>query len=818
MFSSVTDSNFDLAKARQEQLELEHQSDTELVADTLRETLEAAECGDLELTNARRLLAASFENVKQHIVESQNTRPRGNGAKYILWLREVCPEVASVIAIQAVIKGCMSRHKAPTFQNIAVSIGQQYVTEVRLKEATKVNPLYMEKVDRHLKDRNVTSVRHIKITYDAAYKKVMDGLRDSNLTTSEVVMLGKFGIDACFKAGLIDLEVIGKGPRSQYLYKLTPEVLHYLLDYNEDSFNHLVSNTTATMLCPPDPWDGVFGGGYLTARRKENRPLLAHAGRHNFKRREADHFTPDKMPQFFDVVNYLQSQSFEYHLPTLELLAKVWKSGGGILGVPATTYPSKPEFPFGDGWDKEEATDDELVRFDAWRASAAEWHYGHTAWQSKLLETSSLVKTMQEYKDRPLWYPVFGDSRGRLYYRGNPNPQGSQIAKAAIHFHRRKALGADGVYWLKVHIANCAGIDDIRFDKRVEWVDQHWDAIVRALQAPQDHPDVWGDEAPLMMFSACYELNEAYKTGSPETYQTGIPVALDATCSGIQHFSALLRDPVGAKHVNLYDVPGPKKQDIYKSVADATHRHLINMYETGHTEHTEPWVRLGVDRDLAKRPVMTKVYGVTLLTVIQYVSGYVSKTYPLERFTRQQNTAMARGLLEGIGAALPAVVGGMEWLHSVARKSEDKDGLSWTLPTGFRVTHRYKKYKDVRVEVKSAGVSRTVVRNYTDEINSRRSTGAISPNFIHSLDAAHLTMTADRFRKKGLGFLGVHDSFATHPCDVGTLHTDIREAFVELYSHDIVGNFTRDTGTTVTPPKIGSFDLNRVKSSEFFFS
>ena len=73
-------------------------------------------------------------------------------------------------------------------------------------------------------------------------------------------------------------------------------------------------------------------------------------------------------------------------------------------------------------------------------------------------------------------------------------------------------------------------------------------------------------------------------------------------------------------------------------------------------------------------------------------------------------------------------------------------------------------------------------------------------------------------RAKGLAFLSVHDSFASHAADVDTLHEVIRQEFVNLYTHDVAGQFLKDTGSKVEPPTQGIFDLEEVKNSEFFFS
>uniref|UniRef100_UPI002FBEC18E DNA-directed RNA polymerase n=1 Tax=Escherichia coli TaxID=562 RepID=UPI002FBEC18E len=49
------------------------------------------------------------------------------------------------------------------------------------------------------------------------------------------------------------------------------------------------------------------------------------------------------------------------------------------------------------------------------------------------------------------------------------------------------------------------------------------------------------------------------------SYNCSLPLAFDGSCSGIQHFSAMLRDEVGGLAVNL--LPSETVQDIYGIVA-----------------------------------------------------------------------------------------------------------------------------------------------------------------------------------------------------------------------------------------------------------
>src|SRR5690606_26884152 len=123
---------------------------------------------------------------------------------------------------------------------------------------------------------------------------------------------------------------------------------------------------------------------------------------------------------------------------------------------------------------------------------------------------------------------------------------------------------------------------------------------------------------PWQFLAFLFEYAEAMATGSPEDYVSYLPVGLDGSCNGLQNFSAMLRDPVGGKATNL--IPGDKPNDIYAQVAAVCKSKLEGLLlkpaypvtdtETSH-EYARRWLSFGIDRKVAKRPVMTLPYGST---------------------------------------------------------------------------------------------------------------------------------------------------------------------------------------------------------------
>jgi DNA-directed RNA polymerase, mitochondrial len=165
------------------------------------------------------------------------------------------------------------------------------------------------------------------------------------------------------------------------------------------------------------------------------------------------------------------------------------------------------------------------------------------------------------------------------------------------------------------------------------------------------------------------------------------------------------------------------------------------------------------------------------------------------------------------------------WLHSiVVVLAKHNSGLQWTLPTGFKVIHEYRKVKEARV---STSLGTLVV--YRDPENPRmnliKQRNAIVPNLIHSLDAAHMMTTVCELHNKGIRhFAMVHDSHGVHARDVPLMNTVLRDRFVHLYKRDFLRNFLRELEKRYPDipfppaPILGQLRIDSVLTSQYFFS
>jgi len=110
-----------------------------------------------------------------------------------------------------------------------------------------------------------------------------------------------------------------------------------------------------------------------------------------------------------------------------------------------------------------------------------------------------------------------------------------------------------------------------------------------------------------------------------------LPVWLDATCSGIQHFATMLKDEELAISVNFISNPENKDkvQDIYSEMIEPTHKRLREIYNQDPKYYKLGLVKL--DRKLIKPSIMTRTYNVTVKGVANQL------TASLEKYTREGN-------------------------------------------------------------------------------------------------------------------------------------------------------------------------------------
>jgi DNA-directed RNA polymerase len=417
------------------------------------------------------------------------------------------------------------------------------------------------------------------------------------------------------------------------------------------------------------------------------------------------------------------------------------------------------------------------------------------------------------------------------------NPQGNKLAKGLLEFAEGKAIGSnEAAFELAVHGANCFGYDKVTMDQRIDWVEENTDRILQVAADPM--ADLWWAkeaDSPWCFLAFAKEWEGFQRDGY--SHVSHIPIAKDGSCSGLQHFSAALRDPIGAMATNL--LPSEQPEDIYQRVIDATKEKVRLDLNGEKSALAQACLDYGLSRKAAKRSTMTRVYGSTLYSSRSFVSEYFKETdeqrkqedpnyvSPLQGQEFHAALYLAKHIWDSINETVIAAKEGMDWLQKCARLLAD-EGLptSWTTLDGFPVLQYYPNTLRNRIKTKLGDKKVYVsLRNELATIDKKKQSNSISPNWVHANDACHLRMTVNLAAANGVSsFAMIHDSFGSHAADIPMLSACLRETFIELYlDNDPLQMFLNQTKilTNAELPELpakGTLDISAVRKSEFFFA
>jgi DNA-directed RNA polymerase len=230
-----------------------------------------------------------------------------------------------------------------------------------------------------------------------------------------------------------------------------------------------------------------------------------------------------------------------------------------------------------------------------------------------------------------------------------------------------------------------------------------------------------------------------------------------------------------------------------------------------------------------KRSVMTTPYGVTLMSATDYVvDDYLSQEET--PFDKPEWKLAARVLMKAVWPAIGDIVVkgalAMAWLKKGARsivKSLPADAepvIQWDTPSGFPACQAYFETQEHRINTRLQGLVKIKVLSETDDPSLTKHSSGLAPNFVHSMDAAHLHRTTMEAAKRGITSLAmIHDDYGTHAADSQNLFEVIRREFVSMYEHhDPIEDLCKRYPALPAPPTKGSLDIREVLRSAYFFS
>ncbi|KAL7270076.1 DNA-directed RNA polymerase [Rhizina undulata] len=556
------------------------------------------------------------------------------------------------------------------------------------------------------------------------------------------------------------------------------------------------------MVVQPRPWISWNDGGYYYA---VNRVVRTKASREQeiYVRTASER---GDLEQVFAGLDVLGRTAWRINRPVFDVVLEVWNKGEAFADIPAMgkdlELPPEPA-----------PNADPMVRF-RWVKQVKELTTEKKNHHSQRCDINFKVEIARAFLFEKFYFPHNVDFRGRAYpIPPNLNHIGNDLSRGLLMFDEARELGETGLKWLKIHCANLAGFDKASFTDREKFVDENIEEIFDSATDPLGGKRWWlKSEDPWQTLAVCFALKDALSMEDPSKYKCQLPVAQDGTCNGLQHYAALGGDLMGAKQVNLE--PSDKPQDVYQGVADLV-TEAINE-EAAEGNESALMLQGLISRKVVKQPVMTNVYGVTFVGARAQIQ---SQLKDIEAIPRDKRNHLATYLAKKVFFSIKTMFAGANniqtWLAVCARmisrsiapsqfeklianptqeKMDFMTSVVWTTPLGLPVVQPYREEKPclVRTNLQNVYISDPTV---IDQVNSRKQMTAFPPNFIHSLDATHMLMSAMKCQEHNLMFASVHDSFWTHPSDVDTLNRILRDAFINLHSEDVMAKLLAEFET-----------------------
>ncbi|KAG6006687.1 hypothetical protein E4U21_006762 [Claviceps maximensis] len=580
------------------------------------------------------------------------------------------------------------------------------------------------------------------------------------------------------------------------------------------------------MVVEPQPWRRLNEGGFLESKTTLVRVKPGDAEQKLYTNAAIKN---GDLVQVFKGLDVLGKTAWQINNDVLNVMMEAWNSGQAIANMPPMNLeieiPPEPE-----------ASADPLLRRN-WIRAVKEIENERSGLHSQRCFMNLQLEVARTFRNQTIYFPHNVDYRGRAYPMPTYlNHMGADHTRAVLKFAQGRELGERGLRWLKIHMANLYGLDKTSFDEREAFTNEHLPQILESATNPLKGSRWWlKAEDPWQCLAACFELKAAHELPDPTKFVSQLPVHQDGTCNGLQHYAALGGDTWGAKQVNLE--PGERPADVYSAVADlvkqAIEEDLKNDNEVARA------LRGKITRKVVKQTVMTNVYGVTFSGAKKQVCKQIDALYPdIGKETRIPSMLLSTYIARHIFKALATMFRGAHdiqyWLGEICGRvcraltpaqlqqiaegrSEDKtvekgskgkktdktkcgfdelknqfrSSVVWTTPLRMPVVQPYRKshLKEVRTCLQSVVYP---LSDQTSPVNRRKQLQGFPPNFIHSLDASHMLLSALQCHEQKLDFAAVHDSFWTHAADIDTMNGILREAFIRIHEEDVVGRLAKE--------------------------
>ena len=698
------------------------------------------------------------------------------------YLADVEPIAAAAIAVKLTFDKVFSyKEKSHQVTNVCDAIGLAIEQECQMRHYEKHAPGLLKTLKDNYWHRSIGTQQKLVVirTLMNRYNvKQWDAWGRSNR-----IKLGGWLLDCIMQSsGWFEKDMQQEGrKRVQYVVP-TPAFLEIKDAVMRDA--ELFSPLAWPMLIEPNDWSHDRCGGYLL-----NEVMRGH----DMVRRGNPTCIQGEKPLEF--LNKIQKVSYclnPFIVGVAEKLDELKRPVGKFLPIVHYPLPPKPV----DIEENKEAR-------KSYRRQAAEVRNLQAQEFRKSCRTRMTMEAVQRFKNKDKFYiPWSFDYRGRAYpIPAFLTPQDTDFGKSLLRSYEQSYMTPEAEDWLAFQVATTYGLDKAPMQERLQWVQDNITFIKRVATDPIGYLSEWEEaDEPWQFLAACEEYYHCVVVC--DRSHTGLFVATDATCSGLQILAGLARDRSTAQLVNV--LPGNKPQDAYKVVAEQA------------KPYSPKSIRPYMDRKTVKRVVMTVPYNAKPFSNRGYIKDAL-KEKGVE-IDKDDLTKTVKAVRDAMDVVVPGPMAVMSWIEDEVSKAIDRGEtkLTWVTPSGFVVNQRLMKKQTVQVELQLMGRCKlTVATEDSNKVDKQHHKNATAPNLIHSLDASLLHLSALRFDAP---ISLIHDSVLCRATDMSVLSAIVRETYMHLFAeHDYLRDFAQQIGAETEPPIIGDLEPESVIESTYFF-
>ena len=538
------------------------------------------------------------------------------------------------------------------------------------------------------------------------------------------------------------------------------------------------------MLIEPNDWTPEKPGGYLLNEIMRGHDMV--------RRSESSRIQGERPFEFLNKIQKVAYTLNPFVVEVAEILQQKGRSVGKFQPICNHDLPPKP-------YDIAENAESRK----AYRRIAAEVLNRQAQEFKKSCRTRMTMETVERFKNKEKFYiPWSFDYRGRVYpIPAFLTPQDTDFGKSLIRFADESFMDEEAERWLRFQVATTYGLDKETLDERLSWTYRSEHEIELIATDPIGNIPLWeGAEEPWQFLAACDEFYHCVI--KRDRISTGLPIAIDATCSGLQILAGLAKDKSTAELVNV--LPSDKPQDAYKVIAETSKPNIPLK------------LRPDWDRKCTKRTVMTIPYNAKPFSNRSYIREAL-KDKELE-VDKEELTQTVNAVRDAMNVIVPGPMRVMKWIESEVSNAIKRGAteLQWVTPSGFVVSQRIFKKEFERITLQVLGqCNMRVGTGDSAEVDKARHKAATAPNLIHSLDASLLCLSALDFNHP---IALIHDSVLCRATDMSELSRIVREKYMHLFAeHDYLTDFAQQIGAENEPPIIGDLKPESVIESTYFF-